>query len=406
MLPRLCYIGPQLRDSIAGPGQLFRLLSSYPADRLLTVQSPPADRQVPSALDDPPSTLHDPTVRIPSFPALRSPRARTLYELTFLFGRSVWAAWLEHRLRHRPCDAVLSLAHGWLCEPALQFARRRHLPFYLILHDHPRTTLPVPRVLGKYRLGRWRRLCRAAAACLCISPYMAEHVRRLTGRASPVLYPGLAPDARLSAWEPPADDALLTFAFAGSLHGPYRALLETLARELACCGHRLLLHCPGAQRLTPGPADRAVTDAGWVPPHALATTLRAEADVLFLPMSFLRADRSNMRVAFPSKLAEYCAAGRPVLLWGPPIARPAAGQKPTPASPKSLTLSPSPFCARRLPDSLPIRTAAGGWGRIRCAWRFNSSRTKKPSPHLPPLSRTLPCGAKHTNQTPSRWISL
>lgn len=311
MLPRLCYIGPELRDSIAGPGQLFRLLSSYPPNRLLTVQSPLADRQVRS-------TLHDPTVRLPSFPALRSPRARTLYELTFLFGRSVWAAWLQHRLRHLPCDAVLSLAHGWLCEPALEFARRQHVPFYLILHDHPRTTLPVPRALAKYRLGRWRRLCRAAAACLCISPFMAEHVQRLTGRTSPVLYPGVAPGSRLAAWEAPSHDAPLTFAFAGSFHGPYRALLETLARELASSGHRLLLHSPDSHRLAAGPANRAATDAGWVPPHDLAATLRAEADVLFLPMSFLRADRSNMRVAFPSKLAEYCAAGRPVLVWGPP----------------------------------------------------------------------------------------
>ncbi|MGH7969845.1 MAG: glycosyltransferase family protein, partial [Limisphaerales bacterium] len=122
---------------------------------------------------------------------------------------------------------------------------------------------------------------------------------------------------RLSAWEPPAHDAPLTFAFAGTLHGPYRALLETLARELASSGHRLLLHSPDAHLPTAGPADRAITDAGWVPPSALAATLRAEADVLFLPMSFLRADRSNMRVAFPSKLAEYCAAGRPVLVWGP-----------------------------------------------------------------------------------------
>src|SRR5205814_1529017 len=35
------------------------------------------------------------------------------------------------------------------------------------------------------------------------------------------------------------------------------------------------------------------------------------------PMSFAPSDRPSMSVGFPSKLAEYCAAGKPVLVWGP-----------------------------------------------------------------------------------------
>jgi hypothetical protein len=46
--------------------------------------------------------------------------------------------------------------------------------------------------------------------------------------------------------------------------------------------------------------------------------LRREADVLVVPMSFHPDDRSNIEVAFPSKLADYTATGLPILIWGPP----------------------------------------------------------------------------------------
>jgi len=46
--------------------------------------------------------------------------------------------------------------------------------------------------------------------------------------------------------------------------------------------------------------------------------LREEADTLFVPMSFRLADRANMELAFPSKLADYTAAGLPLLIYGPP----------------------------------------------------------------------------------------
>jgi hypothetical protein len=46
--------------------------------------------------------------------------------------------------------------------------------------------------------------------------------------------------------------------------------------------------------------------------------LRAEADVLFVPMSFAPEDRDNMRMGFPTKLTDYTAIGLPLLITGPP----------------------------------------------------------------------------------------
>jgi len=49
----------------------------------------------------------------------------------------------------------------------------------------------------------------------------------------------------------------------------------------------------------------------------LMKRLREEVDALFIPMSFDAADRSNMELAFPSKLADCTAVGVPLLIYGP-----------------------------------------------------------------------------------------
>jgi hypothetical protein len=46
--------------------------------------------------------------------------------------------------------------------------------------------------------------------------------------------------------------------------------------------------------------------------------LRDEADALFVPMSFDPVDRTNMELAFPSKLADCTAIGLPLVIYGPP----------------------------------------------------------------------------------------
>ncbi len=56
---------------------------------------------------------------------------------------------------------------------------------------------------------------------------------------------------------------------------------------------------------------------GLLKADELLLRLRAEADVLFVPMSFAPEDRDNMRMGFPSKLTDYTAVGLPLLIMGP-----------------------------------------------------------------------------------------
>jgi glycosyltransferase involved in cell wall biosynthesis len=54
----------------------------------------------------------------------------------------------------------------------------------------------------------------------------------------------------------------------------------------------------------------------WVSQQELQAVLR-RADILFLPYSFSEASRYAVESAFPSKTADYLAAGRPILVFGP-----------------------------------------------------------------------------------------
>ena len=59
-----------------------------------------------------------------------------------------------------------------------------------------------------------------------------------------------------------------------------------------------------------------VINRGWAPQSELSKIL-SEADILFLPYSFLQVALDAVENAFPSKIADYLAAGRPILVFGP-----------------------------------------------------------------------------------------
>jgi glycosyltransferase involved in cell wall biosynthesis len=61
----------------------------------------------------------------------------------------------------------------------------------------------------------------------------------------------------------------------------------------------------------------SISVQGWVPQKELQCVLRS-ADILFLPFSFSERARYAVESAFPSKTADYLAAGQPILVFGPP----------------------------------------------------------------------------------------
>ena len=308
-----------VESSYHGSALLFRLLRDWPAQRLRVIESDllrsQPDRRLPGV----------------SYAELQVGSRRLLHTrfaqwygawLLKTAGRSVNRV-MRLLAGFRP-EAVLTVTHGFSWLTAARFAAQHGLPLHLICHDdQPRSAL-ILKSVAPWLDREFGRVYRTAASRLCVSPFMSEEYRRRYGAEGTVLYPSRAADA--PKFNAPPDrlawnDQVFTVAFGGTINSPGCArALKMLAASLAAVNGRLLIFGP----LTSETARSAGLDGsnivlgGLLKSAELITRLRAEADALFVPMSFDAVDRANMEVSFPSKLTDYTAVGLPLLVYGPP----------------------------------------------------------------------------------------
>ena len=317
MTPRLLYLGDvPVESSYHGSTLLYRLLQGYPADRLRIVEGNlfPArtDRRLRGVTHH---TLHVGTSR-----ALNT-RFHDSYSGWLSIGARRRAAKVRPLLGTFAPDAVLTVAHGYSWVTAAKFAKDARIPLHLILHDDwPRVVAPWLRPsVERAFTGVYRQ----AATRLCTSPFMEEEYQRRYGVRGTVLLPYRAADApvfdgiaeRLS--RPSRTPA---FVFAGTINSAgYAQLLRDVATRIAAHQGELLIFGPinAAQAAAWGLDLPNITLGGLLKSDELLRRLRADADVLFVPMSFAAADHDNMRMGFPSKLTDYTAVGLPLLITGP-----------------------------------------------------------------------------------------
>lgn len=317
MPPRLLYLGDvSVESSYHGSTLLYRLLQRHPADRLRIVEGnlfpPRTDRRLPGVVH---STLHVGHSR------LLNTRFHDWYSRFLFGGARRRAAKIPAMIRGFAPEAVLTVPHGYSWLTAAQFAQDAGLPLHIIIHDD------WPRVVGasmRQAVDReFGAVYQQAKTRLCASPFMVEDYERRYGVRGTVLLPYRAADAPVFtavAERVRRNDGRLVFAFAGSINSPgYAALLQTLARCLAPAGHELLIFGPvtAEQASVAGINLPNVRLGGLLKADELLLRLRAEADVLFAPMSFAPEDADNMRMGFPSKLPDYTAVGLPLLIAGP-----------------------------------------------------------------------------------------
>ena len=312
MLPRLLYVGDvPVESSYHGSALLYRLLSDYPPERLTIIET---------------ATQSEPSRRLPHVNYLAYPIGnRRWLNTRFHPYLSAWfthagkrsAPKIAHSLNGFKFESVLTVAHGFGWLAAAEIARRRNVPLHLMVHDDwPRIADVAPAF--RNRLDQhFANVYRQAQSRLCVSPTMTRSYSERYGQPAHTIYPSRTatcpeydePPARLAR-----NDHAFTVAFAGTINsnGYIRALIE-LNEALKSSGGRLLIFGPTTQLLGLTNAEMR----GLLPSTELLTTLRNEADALFVPMSFDPAERSNMEMAFPSKLADYTATGLPLLIYGP-----------------------------------------------------------------------------------------
>lgn len=317
MTPRLLYLGDvPVESSYHGSALLYRLLQGYPADRLRIVEGNlfPArtDRRLPGV------SHHN--LQVGSSRALNT-RFHDWYSRWLLMGAARRAAKVPFLLGTFTPDAVLTVAHGYSWVTAAQFAKHAGVPLHLIVHDDwPRIVAPRLRAGVEHAFAS---AYRQAATRLCTSPFMKEDYERRYGPGATVLLPYRGADApvfhgvaeRLSG---PVSAPV--FAFAGTITSRgYAQLLRDVAKRIAAHRGELLIFGPldGIQAAAWGLDLPNIRLGGLLKSDELLLRLRAEADVLFVPMSFAAADHDNMRMGFPSKLTDYTAVGLPLLIAGP-----------------------------------------------------------------------------------------
>jgi len=319
MLPRLLYVGDvPVEASYHGSALLHRLLSDYPHEKLIVIET---------------ATKSEPRRRLPevAYISHRIGKPRWLntrlhpYALAwFTQTAKRFAPAISESLNGFDFEDVLTVAHGFGWLAAANIASKRNTPLHLVVHDDWPRVADVPASFRESLDARFARVYRQAKSRLCVSPAMSRAYFERYGKPADVLYPGRArecpefedPPARLAT-----NHKRFTIAFTGTINsnGYIRSILA-LQDALKPVHGRLLIFGP----LTRDEAQRFGLDhpntevCGLVTPSNLLARLREEADALFVPMSFDSSDRTNMEMAFPSKLADCTAAGLPLLIYGPP----------------------------------------------------------------------------------------
>lgn len=317
-LPRLLYVGDvPVEATVGGSSLLYRLLQNYPVD-LCIAEGSITSSQVEKRL---------PNVQYQALGRGSNRLLRSRFVRQYAAWLMLTAQWRGYRLNKliwefKP-EAILTVAHGFSWLTAAKAAAQRNLPLHLIVHDDWLTlanVLPLLQTVAEQQFGTV--YCQAESR-LCVSPSMMESYERQYGAEGCVLYPSRASD--VPVFERPAEQVGnssggLTFAYAGSIHLPeYAESLVCLANLLQPLGHRVIVYSGLAPESSQalGLVQSNLIVRPLIPSGQLISTLRQEADVLFVPMGFGQQYRLNAVMSFPSKLTDYTATGLPLLVWGP-----------------------------------------------------------------------------------------
>jgi len=316
--PRLLYVGDvPVESTYHGSALLHRLLEDYPRDPLTIVETgtpSQSKRRVAGAI-------------YLSLPLNQSRWLKTRFHPYAV----VWSSYCGLKSSRRVAaslnndgfDCILTVAHGFGWLAAANLARERNVPLHLIIHDDWPRAAHVPPAFRSWFERQFASVYKQAQSRLCVSPAMEHAYRERYGESGDVLYPmraASAPDLDAPPTRIAQNDHQFTVAFAGTINSPgYIRALIALHDALEPIGGRLLIFGPFTrdEARASGLDLPNIVVCGLLTSAELMQRFRDEVDVLFVPMSFDDADRSNMEMSFPSKLTDYTAVGLPLLIYGP-----------------------------------------------------------------------------------------
>ncbi len=249
--------------------------------------------------------------------ALASRRRRHFEALDSIYGIQLSnRALCEIVAGVRP-DAILTVAQGGLCNVARRVASGLGLPLITFFHDWSPDWHAHPEWSRGLMDGAFLKLYRASARALCICDGMREMLGRHP-HADVLLPIPETSDSVTIASAPLSPSSPLVYA--GALNGfsetEIRALGEASLAMPQSAGVALYGPNPhwgdtvGA-RILSGSLYRGLLTTRELP------TVLASAGCLLVAMPFAETQRRIATTSFPSKISEYCAYGRPIVVWAP-----------------------------------------------------------------------------------------
>lgn len=323
-LPRLAVISDvAVERTLSGSLVLFRLLRDYPPERLFVCDSDVRDR------GDPDLGLRNvETYRIKyARPRINRTRWNPIGPALQIRSMKSIDENLVRRIEDFRPEAVLTVSHDYMWTVAARYARIRNIPLHMIIHDDWETqmlrrrgwTSEITRLFIRRSL---KKAYRQAAGRFCVSPGMRETYKIRYGVDGSVLYPNRGDDSpiainRVTKKIPNSPPAI---AFAGSLYtdGACELLRKVADIMVGKKGYLdLYTKSPKSKLAELGLTQSSVRLMGFDPDGVPADQIAKNADLLFLPGSFRRSERTDVSTLFPSKLVDYTAIGLPILICSP-----------------------------------------------------------------------------------------
>jgi hypothetical protein len=225
-------------------------------------------------------------------------------------------------------EAVITIIQGRYYFAAALASWVTATPQIAIVHDD----------LDASNVGRWKflatmrrrlttRILQRAAHIYVVSPEMQRLVFAECGRKAEIQLPSTAMPAR----EAGSQVHLIGFGrpvilFAGTVGYTVKDNLDLLANMIATGKLKEYGMSEAKLHLCTNMTDAEIQKHGWDRPGIVAkgwlsqSELAGElssADILFLPYSFSKISQEAVKTAFPSKAADYLAAGKPIVVFGP-----------------------------------------------------------------------------------------
>ncbi len=230
---------------------------------------------------------------------------------------------LKQIIKAQECKAIVACTGDYIDFPSSFLASRyAQVPFFAYMFDWYayQWTNQLDRTLA-----RWVEpyILRSAAGIIVPNERMQEELRNLYGVSSNIIYnpcdEASLDNKSIETW--PTEQGKITIVFTGAVyHANADALTNLVAALCQLNQPEIRLHIYSNQ-----PASMlklAANDDEWVVWHdhlsqEPAADVQRKADILFLPLGFHTGIDEVIRTAAPSKLGDYLASGRPLLVHAP-----------------------------------------------------------------------------------------